>query len=75
MRDGSQHQVSKEVGDESGQSEALSTQLLNLNALVTDDWMKDANCEHVSESRGPKLVIAIEKSSVGITDSPEPKRW
>lgn len=37
--------------------------------------MADANREEVGETRRPELVEAVEESSVGIADTPEPQWW
>jgi len=69
----SQNEICNEVSQESCNSESLSSQLLHLDALIAKQWMADANREEVSEARRPELVEAVEESSVGIADTPEPQ--
>ena len=75
VRNCSEDKVGQEVSDEASDGESFGTEHLHLNALIANEWVANANGEEVGEAWGPELVEAIEESSVGITNSPEPKRW
>ena len=73
--DGSQDQVSKEIGDESRNGKALGSQVANDNNLIANEWVNHHNSEEVSEAWGPEFMEAVEESTVCIADTPEPQGW
>lgn len=71
----SQNKICQEVCNESCNRESLSSQSLHLDTLIANQWVANSNSEEVSEARCPELVEAVEESSVGIANTPEPQWW
>lgn len=74
MLQASQDEVVDEVGDELGKSKSFWSHFTDCDELVADNWV-NSHEDEVGKCWSPKVVKAIEKSSVSISDSPEPNRW